>query len=95
MTKNTFDPQIKIQIVLEFFTTNISTAELCRKHNLSPQTFQTWKEKFLHGGKQALQTRGKKTTDTHVKEIDNLKKIIGELTIVNDALKKTLEGNKR
>ena len=44
-------PQEKASIVTEFFTTNISAAELCRKHNVSPTTFQDWKEKFLQGGR--------------------------------------------
>ena len=33
-------PQEKASIVVEFFTTNISAAELCRKHNVSLATFQ-------------------------------------------------------
>ncbi len=87
-------PQEKSSIVIEFFNTNISTAEICRKHNVSPATFQNWKEKFLQGGKQALAERGGATT-SHSKEIENLKRIIGEITIANDILKKTLEEAKR
>ena len=47
------NPQDKARIVMEFFSTNITAAELCRKHNVSPATFQDWKGMFLHGGKQA------------------------------------------
>lgn len=43
-------PQEKIGIMMEFFNTNISTAELCCKHNVSPVTLQDWKNKFLDGG---------------------------------------------
>ena len=87
-------PQEKAGIVVEFFNTNISAAELCRRHNVSPATFQDWKDKFLQGGKQALADRGD-ATKNQVKEIENLKRIIGEITIANDILKKTLEGAKR
>ena len=41
MTKTKFTPDQKIQIVLESIKTGIGTAELCRKHNVHPQTFQT------------------------------------------------------
>ena len=53
------NPQDKARIVMEFFSTNITTAELCRKHNVSPATFQDQKGMFLHGGKQALLNRGR------------------------------------
>ena len=47
-------PQEKANIVAEFFTTRISAAELCRRHNVSPATFQDWRDRFLQDGKQAL-----------------------------------------
>ena len=37
------NPQDKARIVMEFFSTNITAAELCRKHNVSPATFQDWR----------------------------------------------------
>ena len=46
------------------------------------------------GGKEALLNKGGKTKN-HAKEIENLKRIIGEITVANDVLKKTLEGTKR
>ena len=38
---------------MEFINTSISATELCHKHNISPTTFQDWKDKFLQGGKEA------------------------------------------
>jgi len=96
MVKSKFTPQEKSRIVLESLNTNISTAELCRKYNIHPQTFYSWKEKFVDGGKAALVS---KSDDNVCKTLQNenetLKRIVGELTIVNDAFKKTLEGHKR
>ena len=86
----------KIRIVLESLNTNISTAELCRKYNISPPTFYQWKEKFIEAGKASL--NGRSDNDIHKnlqKENDSLKRIIGEITMANDVLKKTLEGHKR
>ena len=87
-------PQDKVRIVMEFFSTNITAAELCRKHNVSPATFQDWKGMFLHGGKQAILNRGD-AAKSHAREVENLKRIIGEITVANDILKKTLEGAKQ
>ena len=95
MVKIKFTPDQKIQIVLESIKTNISTAELCRKHNVHPPTFQTWRQKFMDGGKASLAHSGKADPAKSMKkENDTLKRIIGELTIANDILKKTLEESK-
>ena len=79
---------------MEFANAGISTAELCRKHNISPTIFQDWKDKFMQGGRQALTNKEDKAK-SHTKEVENLKRIIGEITVANDVLKKTLEGAKR
>jgi transposase-like protein len=49
--KSRWTPEDKMQIVAGSLNTSISIAELCRKHNLSPGVFYSWKEKFIEGGK--------------------------------------------
>ncbi len=94
MVRTKFTPDQKIQIVLESIKTNIGTAELCRKHNVHPQTFQAWRQKFMDAGKSGLTHHGKKDPIKAIKkENGDLKRIIGDLTIANDALKKTLEAS--
>ena len=92
--KSRWTPEDKIRIVAESLNTSISIAELCRKHNLSPGVFYSWKEKFFEGGKQALMGSGNGRNGANkelLAEIERLKKLIGELAIANDAFKKTLE----
>lgn len=96
MVRSKFTPQEKARIILESLNTNISAAELCRKYNVSPPTFYQWKEKFVEGGRASLSGASNGDACRSMrKEIDNLKRIIGELTVANDAFKKTLEGDKR
>lgn len=96
MVASKFTPQEKARIILESLNTNISTAELCRKYNLQPPTFYQWKEKFVEGGKASLnRTSNGDVCKSLQKENESLKRLIGELTIANDAFKKTLEGHKR
>ncbi len=96
MSKKIRSASDKIAIVMESFTTNIGAAELCRKHNLSPRVFYSWKEKFLEGGKQALSARKGKSPSTILqKENTDLKTLVGEMAFANSVLKKTLEGSKR
>ena len=99
MSKNTrWSGQQKIQIVMEFINTNIAVSELCRKHNLAPTTFYQWKDRFLEAGRTSLSgnTDRDRTTDGRArKEIESLQRLVGELTMANSVLKKTLEGRKR
>ena len=49
MIKSKFTSTEKSRVVLESLNTNIGTAEICRKYNIVPQTFYSWKEKFVEG----------------------------------------------
>jgi len=96
MVKSKFTPAEKSRVVLESLNTNINTAELCRKYNIHPQTFYSWKERFVEGGKASLDgTPNGNVCKNLQKENDSLKRLIGEITIANGILKKTLENQKR
>jgi len=88
-----WSPEDKIRIVLESLNTNISMSELCRKYSLTPNTFYQWREKFIHGGKLALSGGLKDPGKENDAEVERLKKLIGELTIANDAMKQVLQGS--
>ena len=95
--KSRWTPEDKIRIVAESLNTSISVAELCRKYNVSPGVFYSWKEKFLEGGKRALMgsVNGSDSANKELlAEIERLKKLIGELTIANDSFKKILESTR-
>lgn len=96
MTRKTWTGEEKIRILLESLNTSISQAELCRKYNVNPSVVIHWRQKFFEGGRAALMSRGIKDADTELAaENERLKKLIGELTIANDAFKKILEGRGR
>ena len=89
-------PEDKIRIVMESLSTSITTAELCRKYNVTPMTVNAWKDKFFQGGKMALAGTLKDPEKELQDENRQLKSLIGEFAIANDALKKALtEGGKR
>ena len=89
-------PEDKIRIVMESINTSISMSELCRKYGVVPNTFYQWKEKFLEAGKLGLSGGLKNGANRELEsENERLKKLIGELTIANDSLKKAMEGGRR
>ena len=85
-------PRDKILIVLEFLETDINMADLCRKHNITPDAFSKWRTRFIDGGKKAIESKGVPEILRHNRETDKLKQIIAEQTIVIEELKKTVEG---
>ena|SRR5487761_91649 len=99
--KSKWTAEQRIAIVMESLNTNISLAELCRKHNVTPNAFYSWKAKFMEAGKLALSSESKRKNKNDPSleleaENEDLKKLIGELTIGNSALKKAMmEGEKR
>jgi transposase-like protein len=96
MLHRRWTPEEKIRIVLESLNTSIGMAELCRKYAVNPTVFYAWKEKFIEAGKEAL-TRSRRNDGGGELQAENerLKQLIGELTIANDAFKKSLQGEKR
>lgn len=96
--KSRWTTEQKVVVVMESLNTNVSIAELCRKYNVTPNAFYGWKEKFIQAGKLGLSGSSKNGNPDGelLAEVDRLKRLIGELTIANDALKKALmEGGRR
>ena len=63
-------PEQKIAIVMESLNTNISIAELCRKHNVTPNAFYGWKEKFVDAGKLALASSSRSKDSSGHEELE-------------------------
>jgi len=76
----------KVAIVMESFTsTNI--AELCRRYGISVAQFHRCKSKFIEGLSRALGESSK--GNEYQKEIDDLKRPVGDQALVIAALKKS------
>jgi len=92
-------PEQRSQIVLAALRREETDTALCRRHNISDSTLARWKEEFLAGGTAALGA-GKVVTNAQGRRIDELEhsleqrdQVIGELTIANRILKKTVGQN--
>ena len=82
-------PDEKVRIIVESINTHITPAELCCRHNIDPMTFTYWRESFVKSGKAVLSVKARNNAvKTLTKENESLKKLISELNITNDVLKK-------
>lgn len=91
MAKRVWGIDEKKQIVLAGLKSEDSISELCRRWGVHQSQYYRWKSLFIEGGVEALKNNGKLTSkEVHlIREIEELKQIIGDLTIENRLLKKT------
>jgi hypothetical protein len=64
-------------------------AEVYRMHGERPNAVYSWKVKIIQGGELALSGSLKDPANERDAEIEKLKQLIAELTIANDAFKKS------
>ena len=88
--KSKYSVEKKLQVVMESFTDNVTQAEICWRQGIYPVQLSKWREQFIHGGKSALAQR--RNSDSRDEEIEDLKKIIGDQSLVIDAFKKSFKG---
>jgi len=94
MSRKYWSPDEKLQIILAGLKAEDSIGEICRKFGIHQSQYYRWKKVFLEGGKEALKGNGKISNRELqlLKENNELKSIIGDLTIENRLLKKLQAG---
>ena len=81
--KRIWTSEERFNIIMESFQNpNITIAEICRNHGIAVSLFYKWRKQFLEGGKKGLE--GKDPDKSLIKEVENLKTIIGKMTIANE-----------
>ncbi len=96
-TRRKFSAEEKIRIVLAGLRGEDSIAELCRREGLHQNVYYRWSKEFLEAGKQRLAGDIKReATSTEVtdlkKENEQLKRLIADIMLKNDVLKKSVLG---
>ena len=86
--KSKYSAEEKFQIVMESFSDNVTQAEICRRNGIYPVQLSKWREQFIQGGRSTRAQR--RNSNTRDEEIEDLKKIIGDQSLVIDAFKKRL-----
>lgn len=85
----------KAKIVIEVLSNSSTIAEICRKYNVTSSAVYRWRDGFISAGTAAMEQNKSTVEQSLMKEIDQLKGIIGELTIANETLKKIQRTNGR
>jgi len=90
MAKRFWSAEEKKQIILAGLRSESTVGELCRRAGAHQNQYYRWKQQFLEGGTEALKGNGRATTREvmYQRENEELRQIIGDLTIENRLLKK-------
>ena len=94
-----YSSEEKIRIVREGMRGEESIAELCRREGLNQNAYYRWSKEFLEAGKQRLagdikrEASSSEVTDLK-KENDQLKRLVADIMLKNDVLKKSVLGNR-
>jgi len=91
MKRRKFTSKFKSEVVLEALKERSSLAELAQKYKLQPQQISTWKAEFKKSADKVFGHPSKsQKTETEERE-EELLRIIGQLKVENEFLKKKLK----
>ncbi len=85
---NRWTPTRKAAVILELLRGG-DAGELARKHGLSQAQLFVWRDRFLEGGQAALRTRRGQIALEQDRQVRELERKVGQLTLENELLKKT------
>lgn len=84
----------KSEAVLDILSGKVTLIDFCRENDLRQSEVEQWLKDFTRGGRSALtQSSGKK--DAQQRELEELKTVVGELSLENRVLKKSIELQER
>jgi transposase len=96
-TRKKYSAEEKIRVVLEGLRGEESIAELCRREGINQNVYYRWSKEFLEAGKQRLagdikrEATSNEVTDLK-QENDQLKRLLADIMLKNDVLKKSVLG---
>jgi transposase-like protein len=84
--RRTFPPEFKAKLVLDVLTGAATPAEVCRKHQLSPNLFALWKATLLDRVSTVFQADEERSAEAA--RIAELERLVGQQALELAALKK-------
>ena len=88
LTVNRWTPTRKAALVLDLLRGG-DAVELARRHGLSQAQLFAWRDRFLQAGQAALKTRRGQIDSERERQVRELERKVGQLTVENEILKKT------
>jgi transposase len=93
--RKTYTSEFKFKVVMESFQRETTLEDVCRKFGLASSVISRWRQEFQQKGPEIfadqrdLKTRTKAQGYAPGESPDELKQLIGDLTVQNELLKKS------
>jgi transposase len=90
-----YTPEFKFKVVLESLQRDTTLEEACRKYSVTSSMVSRWRQAFQQRGPEIFSDQRDPKNQSKAQGYDpgespdDLKKLIGELTVQNDILKKS------
>ena len=88
MKRRKFSADFKTKVVLEALKERMTAQQIADKYKIHPQQIAKWKRDFIDAAPQVFERGSKSIKSEQESERDKLLKVIGELKVENDFLKK-------
>ena len=91
--KSSMSTEARLALVLAALKGEESLEALARRHGVTSTTLSRWRNEFVAGGRKALDGKvaSKNEELERQRELDRRAKVIGELTLANEMLKKQFD----
>ena len=92
--RKSYTPEYKLKVVLESMQRDTTQEEVCKKFGISSSMLHRWKKEFQTNAASIFYDKRDPQQKAHSQGFepgespDDLKRLIGELTVQNDILKK-------
>lgn len=90
MKRKTYQSDFKVRVVLESLQRNITIEQIRRRYQISASMVNKWRAMFKKNAYLAFESNQPTKVVQPGESLEELKKIIGELTVENLLLKKAL-----
>lgn len=94
--KKVYTPEFKAKVVRELIEGDDSVSVVAARHNLNPTMLSGWRKQFFDNAAIVFSQdqeikKDKQKQAEQQKEVDNLNRIIGQLTVERDYLQRCIE----
>jgi transposase len=86
-----YTPEFKFKVVMESFQRETTIEAVCRKFGVPNSVVSRWRQEFQQNGPGVFEgkRKGQGQSDAPGESPDELKQLIGDLTVQNELLKKS------
>ncbi len=86
--RRSFEPEFKLQCVLDVLSGRKTPAQVCREHGLNESILGRWRKQFGEQAPRIFANSKSNGASAEVQRIAKLERLVGRLTLELDAAKK-------